>query len=83
MSKFQTKMIKEYEAKGYFVIDLILTNKKGIADLLCLKEGEPPLFIECKEFNDTVKPLQLYRQKELINRGFRSIILKDNNKKSN
>ena len=83
MSKFQTKMIKEYEAKGYFVIDLILTNKKGIADLLCLKYGEPPLFIECKELNDTVKPLQLYRQKELINRGFRSIILKDNNKKSN
>ena len=80
MSKFQTKIIKEYEAKGYFVIDLILTNKKGIADLLCLKEGEPPLFIECKEVNDTIKPLQLYRQKELINRGFRSIILKDNNK---
>ena len=80
MSKFQTKIIKEYEAKGYFVIDLILTNKKGIADLLCLKEGEPPLFIECKEVNDTIKPLQLYRQKELINRGFRSIILKDSNK---
>ncbi len=76
MSKFQTKIIKEYEAKGYFVIDLILTNKKGIADLLCLKDGEAPLFIECKEVNDTIKPLQLYRQKELIKKGFKSIILK-------
>ena len=81
MSKYQTKIIKEYEAKGYFVIDLIKTNKNGIADLLCLKEGETPLFVECKEVNDTVKPLQLYRQKELINRGFKSIILKDNKSK--
>ena len=76
MSKFQTKTIKEYESKGYFVIDLIKTNKNGIADLLCLKDGEPPLFVECKEINDTVKPLQEYRQKELIKRGFKSIILK-------
>lgn len=76
MSKFQTKTIKEYESKGYFVIDLIKTNKNGIADLLCLKDGEPPLFIECKEINDTVKPLQEYRQKELIKIGFKSIILK-------
>ena len=76
MSKFQSKTIKEYEAKGYFVIDLIKTNKNGIADLLCLKDGEPPLFIECKEETDTIKPLQLYRQKELIKLGFKSIILK-------
>ena len=76
MSKFQTKTIKEYESNGYFVIDLIKTNKNGIADLLCLKDGEPPLFIECKEINDTVKPLQEYRQRELIKIGFQSIILK-------
>ncbi len=76
MSKLQTKTIKEYESKGYFVINLSITNNNGIADLLCLKQGETPLFIECKEVNDTIKPLQLYRQKELIKRGFQSIILK-------
>ena len=76
MSKFQTKIIKEYESKGYYVVNLIKTNKNGIADLLCLKAGESPLFIECKEVNDTIKPLQLYRQKELINLGFKSIIIK-------
>ena len=75
-SKFQTKIIKEYEKKGYYVIDLIVTNKIGIADLLCLKANEKPLFIECKEANDTVKPLQLFRQKELQDLGFESIILK-------
>ena len=68
-------MIKEYEKKGYYVIDLIVTNKTGIADLLCLKTNEVPLFVECKEKNDTIKPLQLYRQKELISLGFQSIIL--------
>ena len=75
-SKHQTKIIKEYEKQGYYVINLIKTNKNGIADLLCLKDGEPPLFIESKEENDTIKPLQLFRQKELINLGFKSIINK-------
>ncbi len=78
MSKLQTKTIKEYEANGWYVINLIKTNKNGIADLLCLKDGEKPLFIEIKEKNDTVKPLQEYRQKELINLGFQSIIIKAN-----
>lgn len=75
-SKFQTKTIKEWERKGYYVINLIKTNKNGIADLLCLKKGETPLFIECKELSDTVKPLQIYRQKELQNLGFESIFFK-------
>ena len=60
-SKRQTKVIK--------------TNKNGIADLLCLKAGETPLFIEIKEDSDTVKPLQYYRRKELIRLGFESIII--------
>jgi len=75
-SKLQSKIIKEYEAKGYYVINLIKTNKNGIADLLCLKDGCKPLFIESKEKNDTVKPLQYYRKKELISLGFESIIIK-------
>jgi hypothetical protein len=77
-SKLQTKTIKEYESQGYYVINLIKTNKNGIPDLLCLKENCKPLFIEIKEKGDTVKPLQEYRQKELINLGFQSIIKKAN-----
>jgi len=75
-SKLQTKTIKEYEKKGYYVINLSVTNKNGIADLLALKDGCKPLFIECKEENDTIKPLQLFRKKELIALGFESIIIK-------
>jgi len=74
-SKRQTKVIKQYENKGYYVINLIKTNKNGIADLLCLKAGQTPLFIEVKEDSDTVKPLQYYRRKELIRLGFESIII--------
>lgn len=69
-SKLQTKIIKEYEKQGYYVINLIKTNKNGIPDLLCLKDGEKPVFIESKEINDTLKPLQEYRIKELKSKGF-------------
>ena len=74
MGNYQSKIIKEYQKKGYYVINLIKTNKNGIPDLLCLKSNEKPLFVECKDVNDTVKPLQEFRRQELINLGFESII---------
>jgi Holliday junction resolvase len=74
-SKHQTKVIKEMEAKGYFVINLIRTSKNGIPDLLCLKDGEA-IFIECKEKNDTLKPLQEYRLKQLNELGFKAYVNK-------
>lgn len=77
-SKHQTKTIKLMESKGYFVINLIKTNKNGIPDLLCLKDGEPPTFIECKEKRDTVKPLQQYRIDELNELGFKAYVSKSN-----
>jgi Holliday junction resolvase len=75
-SKFQTKTIKQYEAKGYLVVNLIKTNKNGITDLMCLKDGKA-IFVECKEKNDTLKPLQKYRIDELIGKGFEAICLQD------
>ncbi len=77
-SKHQTKTIKKYEADGWFVINLINTNKNGIPDLLCLKSGEVPLFIECKEKTDTVKPLQQYMIDLLNSLGFNAIVSKAN-----
>ena len=76
-SKLQTKIIKDLEKQGYFVINLTRTNKNGISDLLALKENEKPLFIECKEKNDTIKPLQLYRGKEVVKYGCEFIVIKD------
>jgi Holliday junction resolvase len=74
-SKHQTKVIKEMEAKGYFVINLIRTSKNGIPDLLCLKDAEA-IFIECKEKTDTLKPLQEYRLKQLNDLGFKAYVNK-------
>ena len=76
-SKYQTKIIKRFEADGYLVINLIKTNKNGIPDLLCLKDGETPLFIECKEKTDTLKPLQKFRIEELKKYGVNAIVLQD------
>lgn len=75
-SKHQAKLISEYKKKGYYVINLIKTNKNGIPDLLCLKDGEPPTFIESKEKTDTLKPLQAFRIKELNNLGFKAFVSK-------
>lgn len=76
-SKFQTKVIKDYERRGWYVINLIKTNKNGSADLLCLKDGEKPEFVECKEKDDVVSPLQLYRGREVEKRGFVFKLLQD------
>lgn len=64
------------EADGWFVVNLIKTSKNGIPDLLCLKDGKA-VFIECKEKNDTVKPLQEFRIKQLNEMGFEAYVNKN------
>ena len=71
--QFQTKIIKAYELKGWYVIRLIKTNKNGIPDLLCLKRGEKPLFIEVKSEKGVLSALQSYRLNELTELGFDAI----------
>jgi Holliday junction resolvase len=76
MSQFQTEVIKEYEQHGYTVLRLIRLNKSGYPDILCLKDGTA-MFIECKEANDTLKPLQKLRIGELRKNGFSAIALQE------
>ena len=47
-----------------------------IPDLFLFKDGIT-IFIECKELNDTLKPLQKYRIDELIKQGFEAFCLQD------
>ena len=75
-SKFQRKIINEYRAKGYKVINIIKVSENGMPDLMCLKDGKV-IFIECKELNDTIKPLQKYKINELIKLGFDAFCLQD------
>ena len=72
-AKYQSKLIKKYEAEGYYVIKLISTNKAGIPDLLALKPDDVK-FIEVKGKLTKVSPLQEYRIKELKKLGFDATI---------
>lgn len=68
-SKVQSRIIKRYEAQGWFVVKLMLTSKPGIPDLLCLKDGKA-VFIEVKRPGEKPRPLQDYRINELRRMGF-------------
>jgi Holliday junction resolvase len=64
-SQIQSKKIKELEAKGYYVIKLINTNKPGIPDLIAIPKGSDVLFIEVKGPKGKTSPLQDWRMEEL------------------
>ena len=72
-SKIQARIIKRLEAEGYYVVKLILTNKPGIPDLLCLKAS----FIEVKRPEEKPRLLQEYRMNELRNLGFECEVRKE------
>ena len=75
MSKFQTKIKKQYESEGWIVINTIKLSANGYPDLFLFKDGEA-MFIEIKENGDTLKPLQKFRIDELIKNGFKAFCLK-------
>ena len=76
MSQFQNKVKKQMQAQGYTVLKIIKLSDSGYPDLLCLKNGASE-WIECKEKNDTLKPLQKLRIDQLINQGFDAYCLQD------
>ena len=69
-AKYQAKIIKALEAKGYYVLKLIQTNKNGIADILALKHCEV-WFIEVKGEKGKIAPLQRYRADEVKSLKFK------------
>lgn len=72
--QIQSKLIKELESKGYYVIKLMKTNKNGIPDLIAIPKNSNVEFIEVKRRNGKVSPLQEYRIKELVNHGIKAIV---------
>ena len=68
--QIQSKRIKELEAKGYYVIKLVKTNKNGIPDLIAIPPNSNVLFSEIKRPQGKVSKLQEYRIKELDEYGF-------------
>lgn len=72
--QIQTKLIKELEKKGYYVIKLVKTNKNGIPDLIAIPKNSDVEFIEVKRYEGKASKLQEYRIKELNQHGIKAIV---------
>lgn len=77
MSSYQSKIIRLLHENGYHVVKIIRLNKTGYPDILAMKINCPDVWIECKEKNDTLKPLQKKRIDELNEIGKNAVCLKD------
>jgi len=63
--RYQTKIMEQLRAEGWYVIKLIKTNVNGIPDLVAFKKGHEPKFIEVKAKGGVTSKLQDFRIKEL------------------
>ena len=66
---FQAKLIKQYEAQGWYVVKLIQCNKTGMPDLILTKPDEVR-FVEVKAPKGRLSAVQEYRHAELRAKGF-------------
>jgi Holliday junction resolvase len=69
-SKQQTKLIKQWQSKGYYVINLVKVTPAGLPDLIAVKPDEV-VFIESKEKWDKLSKLQEIRIEMLKKLGFK------------
>lgn len=76
-STYQKKLIKEMRSKGYTVLKTIRMNNNGYPDLLCMKIGETDEWIESKESDDDLKPLQKLRIDQLNALGKKAYCIQD------
>ena len=74
--QIQSKKIKELEAKGYYVIKLVKTNKNGIPDIIAIPPNSDVLFVEVKGPTGKLSKIQEYRIKELNSYGITTEIHK-------
>ena len=74
-TQVQSKIRKKLEKLGWYVIRLTVTGVSGMPDLLALKKGEKPFFIEVKKTKGGItSPLQIYQIKLLNKLGFKAIV---------
>ena len=74
--QIQSKLIKELEQQGYYVIKLVKTNKNGIPDLIAIPKDSDVEFFEVKRYDGKVSPLQEFRIKELNNHGVKAVVFR-------
>jgi len=67
--KQQAKLKKHWQDNGYFVINLIRVTPIGMPDLICIKPNKV-IFVESKEDNDRLSPLQKIWLNRLTSLGY-------------
>ena len=70
-SSFQKKIINKLKSKGWTTVSVAKLSGNGYPDILAMKNGMM-LWIESKEPDDTLSPLQRVRIKQLRANGFRA-----------
>ena len=75
-AQIQRGMLVKLESLGWYVIKLIQTNKNGIPDLLCHKDGRT-MYIEVKRPRHKPRALQVVRMRELMKAGIWSFVMSD------
>jgi Holliday junction resolvase len=74
--QIQSKLIKQLEEQGYYVIKLVKTNKNGIPDLIAIPRDSDVEFIEVKRYDGKLSKLQEFRIKELNNHGVKAVVFR-------
>jgi Holliday junction resolvase len=74
--QIQSKLIKQLEEQGYYVIKLVKTNKNGIPDLIAIPRDSDVEFIEVKRYDGKLSKLQEFRIKELNNHGIKAVVFR-------
>ena len=75
-SKQQTKLIHQWQSKGYYVINLVKVTPSGLPDLIACKPDKV-VFIESKEHNDRLSTLQRVKLSMLTKLGFECYVNND------
>lgn len=78
----QREIITYLEKDDWYVIKLMQTNKNGIPDLVCLKQGQT-IFIEVKRPNGILSDLQKYRLHQLSDIGYHCFVITSLNQLKN
>jgi hypothetical protein len=75
-SKIQKDLIAKLKKEGYYVIKLIMTNRPGIPDIIAIPPNSDVEFYEVKGPTGKLKPMQVFRIKELTKHGVKAELYK-------
>lgn len=69
-SDIERKFVKIVKSKGGLCLKFVSPNFNGVPDRLILFTGGRVAFVEFKRSGETLRPLQIYRKKQLEKLGF-------------